>query len=66
MATTDMYYRFLWDTEPADEQLQALMQEVGEDVRHIRERVSRCMKEKLRQDFIKLRQNQFVVEDGKT
>ena len=32
MATTDMNYRFVWDTEPTDEQLQEIMQEVGEDV----------------------------------
>ncbi|MDR1678717.1 MAG: hypothetical protein LBR81_02960 [Prevotellaceae bacterium] len=33
MATTDMNYRFVWDTEPTDEQLQTIMQEVGKDVR---------------------------------
>ncbi|MDR2854320.1 MAG: hypothetical protein LBV31_03325 [Prevotellaceae bacterium] len=29
----DMTYSFLWDTEPTDEQLEMLMQEVGETVR---------------------------------
>jgi len=33
MAAIDMNYRFVWDTEPTDEQLHAIMQEVGEDVR---------------------------------
>ena len=33
MAAIDMNYRFVWDTEPTDEQLYAIMQEVGEDVR---------------------------------
>ena len=31
MAAIDMNYRFTWDTEPTDEQLQAIMKEVGED-----------------------------------
>jgi hypothetical protein len=29
----DMTYSFLWDTEPTDEQLETLMQEVAEEVR---------------------------------
>ena len=52
MAETDMNYRFLWDTEPTDAQLRAIMQEVGEDVRNVRERVTAKMKEKLHNDFI--------------
>jgi len=52
MATTDMNYRFLWDTEPTDAQLQAIMQEVGEEVRSVRRRVAAKMREKLRNDFI--------------
>ena len=47
-----MNYRFLWDTEPTDAQLRAIMQEVGEDVRNVRERVTAKMKEKLHNDFI--------------
>ena len=52
MTTTDMNYRFLWDTEPTDAQLQAIMQEVGEEVRNVRRRVAAKMREKLRNDFI--------------
>jgi hypothetical protein len=52
MTTTDMNYRFLWDTEPTDAQLQAIMREVGEDVRNVRKRVATKMKEKLYNDFI--------------
>ena len=52
MVATDMHYRFLWDTEPTDAQLQAIMQEVGEDVRHVRKRVFAKMKEKLHNDFL--------------
>ena len=47
-----MNYRFLWDIEPTDAQLQAIMQEVGEEVRSVRRRVAAKMREKLRNDFI--------------
>ena len=60
MATTDMNYRFVWDTEPTDEQLQAIMQEVGKDVRIVRERVATRMKEKLHRDFIATQQIQTL------
>jgi hypothetical protein len=33
---TNMTYNFSWDTEPSDAQLEALMREVGEDVRERR------------------------------
>jgi hypothetical protein len=45
----DMTYRFLWDEEPADEQLQVIMQEVGEDVRRESEQLERLVKEKKQQ-----------------
>jgi Skp family chaperone for outer membrane proteins len=32
----DMTYRFTWDSEPSDEQLETLMQAVGEEVRRRR------------------------------
>lgn len=32
MATVDMTYRFIWDEDPTEEQLEILMQEVGEDI----------------------------------
>ena len=37
-AKVDMTYRFVWDSEPTDEQLLVIMQEVAEDVRHSREK----------------------------
>jgi len=58
MAAIDMNYRFVWDTDPTDEQLQAIMQEVGEDVRTVRERVATKMKEKLHHDYIAIRKLQ--------
>ncbi|MDR0368613.1 MAG: hypothetical protein LBH82_05675, partial [Bacteroidales bacterium] len=57
---------FLWDEEPSDEQLQALMQEVGEDVRRQSERIERQMKEKLEKEYasaLAARQNRH---NGKT
>ncbi|MDR0414617.1 MAG: hypothetical protein LBH84_04285 [Prevotellaceae bacterium] len=50
----DMTYRFLWDTEPTDEQLQALMQEVGEDVRRESEQMERQMKERLEAEYARI------------
>jgi hypothetical protein len=50
----DMTYRFLWDEEPTDEQLQALMQEVGEDVRRESEQIERQIKEKLEEEYARV------------
>ncbi len=41
MTTTDMNYRFLWDTEPIDEQLKAIMQEVGEDIHRQQKKITK-------------------------
>ena len=48
----DMNYRFVWDKEPTDEQLRVIMEEVGEEVRLVSERVAAKMREKLYRDFI--------------
>jgi hypothetical protein len=50
----DMTYSFLWDEEPADEQRQALMEEVGEDVRRQSERIERQIKEKLEEEYARV------------
>jgi len=50
--TVDMNYRFVWDEEPTDEQLRVIMEEVGEEVRLVRERVAANMKEQLYRDFM--------------
>jgi hypothetical protein len=47
----DMTYSFLWDEEPTDEQLQALMEEVGEDVRRESEQLERLVKEKIEEEY---------------
>jgi F0F1-type ATP synthase membrane subunit b/b' len=50
----DMTYSFLWDEEPTDEQLQALMQEVGEDVRRESEQIKQQIKEKLEEEYARV------------
>ena len=49
--TVDMTYRFLWDSEPTDEQLLVIMQEVAEDVRRSREQVAQQMIETLEREY---------------
>jgi len=43
-----MNYRFVWDTEPTDEQLQTIMQEVGEDVHRQQKRLQRMILENIK------------------
>jgi hypothetical protein len=62
----DMYYRFLWDEEPTDEQLQALMEEVGEDVRRESERMEQQLKERLEKEYALALAADKKQQDGKT
>jgi len=48
MPTTDMNYRFVWDTEPTDEQLLAIMQEVAEDLRTQQKKTQQMVFENIR------------------
>jgi len=50
----DMTYRFLWDSEPTDEQLLTLMQEVGEEVRRTREKTDRQVIENLEREYARV------------
>ena len=61
-AKIDMTYRFLWDSEPTDEQLLTIMQEVGEEVRQSREKVARQVIENIRWESSASQQE---VVDGK-
>jgi hypothetical protein len=47
----DMRYSFLWDEEPTDEQLQTLMEEVGEDVRRESKQLEQLVKNKLEEEY---------------
>lgn len=46
-----MRYSFLWDEEPADEQLQARMREVGEDVRRESKQLEPLVKDKPEEEY---------------
>ena len=50
----DMTYRFLWDSEPTEEQLLVIMQEVAEDVRHSREIVAKQVLENIKKESARL------------
>ena len=49
--TVDMTYRFLWDSEPTDEQLLVIMKEVAEDARRSREQVAKQMIETIEREY---------------
>ncbi|MCL1993252.1 MAG: hypothetical protein FWG66_09930 [Spirochaetes bacterium] len=50
----DMNYRFLWDKEPTDEQLLVIMQEVAEDVRLSRDKISKQISENIEREFARV------------
>jgi hypothetical protein len=50
----DMTYSFLWDEEPTDEQLQRLMEEVGEDVRRESKQLEQLVKDKLEEEYARI------------
>ena len=51
----DMTYRFLWDSEPTDEQLLVIMQEVAEDVQRSRQKVAKQVIENIERESARLR-----------
>ena len=58
----DMTYRFLWDSEPTDEQLLVLMQEVGEEVRQNREKVAKQVLANIQQESVRVRAAQTIQQ----
>jgi len=52
MAAIDMNYRFLWDSEPTDEQLNAIMQEVGKDVQREQKELQEIVLENIKRATI--------------
>jgi len=65
----DMTYRFLWDTEPTDEQLLVIMEEVAEEVRRERAIIAEQMKEKIEIEYARafaVQQAQQNNRNGKT
>ncbi|MDR1963454.1 MAG: hypothetical protein LBQ50_06720 [Planctomycetaceae bacterium] len=47
----DMTYRFTWDTEPTEEQLDQLMKEVAEKVRQQSVRQEQLIRDRLKQEL---------------
>jgi hypothetical protein len=59
----DMTYRFVWDSEPTDEQLLVIMQEVGEEVRQSSEKMAKQVIENLEREYaLALSQRQIQPE----
>jgi hypothetical protein len=50
----DMTYRFLWDSEPTDEQLQVIMEEVAEEARSQSEKIAKLVIENIKQESARL------------
>ena len=51
----DMTYRFVWDSEPTDEQLLVIMQEVGEEARRKCESISKQIAENIERESLRIR-----------
>ena len=47
----DMTYSFLWDSEPTDEQLQVIMEEVAEEARNSHEKVAKQVIENIEREY---------------
>ena len=50
-ANVDMTYRFVWDSEPTEEQLLVIMQEVGEEARLKSEQISKQIIHNLEREY---------------
>jgi hypothetical protein len=49
----DMTYSFLWDTDPTDEQLQVIMEEVAEEARLGHEKMAKQVIENIERAYIR-------------
>ena len=47
----DMTYSFLWDSEPTDEQLQTIMEEVAEEARQKQELIAKQVIESIEREY---------------
>jgi len=54
-ANVDMTYRFVWDSEPTDEQLLVIMQEVGEEARLGSEKIAQQIIENIKRESARIR-----------
>ena len=62
----DMTYRFLWDSEPTDEQLHVIMENVAEEARQGREKIAKQMLEHIEMEYARALAAQQTQQSGKT
>jgi len=53
----DMYYRFAWDTEPTDEQLDVIMEGVKQTSIKQSEKNKKMLKEQIEEEFLKVKES---------
>ena len=56
----NMDYRFTWDDEPTEEQLQVIMQEVAEEARRDHEAIAKQLLETLESEYLRIRAAQQI------
>ena len=59
-AKVDMTYSFLWDSEPTDEQLQVIMEEVAEEARRKQEIIARQVIETIKRESDRFRSAHLI------
>jgi hypothetical protein len=59
----DMTYRFTWDEDPTDEQLETLMREVGEDIHRSKEAVAKIWEENMRREINRANAEYFNMQE---
>jgi hypothetical protein len=64
-ANVDMTYRFLWDEEPTEEQLQVIMMEVGEEARCKNEKIKKQLKEDIEKEYLRILSTRQNNSNGK-
>ena len=62
-ANVDMTYRFVWDSEPTDEQLLVIMQEVGEEARLGSEKIAKQIIENIERESARIRSTLQIPQE---
>ena len=59
----DMTYSFLWDSEPTDEQLQVIMQEVAEEAKENKKIIEKLILENIKKESDRIKSGKFNTDD---
>jgi hypothetical protein len=59
----DMTYRFIWDEDPTDEQLETLMREVGEDIRQETTTIAKIWEDNMRREINRANAKHFNMQE---